>query len=843
MKRNAFTLIELLGVISILGLIVLIALPAVEKNIKNSKQKLYETQISNIESSLKEWATDNLSYLPSEDGEIITLTLYQLKQGGYVNKGILNPLTDELFPNDMLVTITKKLNTFEYEVLVNTGTRTGTAVINPDAPVLIINGSPMQRVEIFDVYTDPGVIALDSEGNLIAQSNVITTISGSGSSISTSAFGTYTVKYQVTDPDNGYKTTVTRTVTVSDKTKPSLVVPGNIVLAPAEALTFNARTGATATDNYDGDLTSQIEIMGDLSIIPGTYYLTYKVTDSSNNTTSKKRTITVGSTYVNAPELATGMTPIVWDGSSWKNTTADDPNWYNYDSKKWANAKTADGSFWVWIPRFIYKISSGWHTNTAGTIDIQFTKNTNDNWNSSVIGSIDTGTTANASNNKWTNHPAFTFGTTELTGIWVAKFEATAASGVASNGYGCVAADDVTTKTVKIIPNASPWICLKIGNAFTVSRNMETNSTYGWGTSGTEIDTHLIKNIEWGAVAYLAQSTYGKNGEVWINDSEPVTTGCASNSANDSIGGCRNTYETTNGVNASTTGTIYGIYDMSGGTFEYVAAYVDNASSSLNTYGSSIINANVKYKDIYSKGSSADENENYSLTISHKGDAIYETSNFGPTGCGECSWFTGESVMPGLNNPWFTRGHYWEEGYLADTFAFGPTGGNVDYYSSFRPVLIITPPPAITYLYNEGVNSSAWVVGSATSSAYVTVTRTKEATDLLTTVSSSDDYTVGSATWVTDNPVDLTDYSTLKIDSSQSGSCNYMNLIISASKTVAQPDEPKITINCGTYPSGSRNITSLDISSMNGNFYIKYVLNVRGLENGTTKLYKVWLEP
>ena len=27
-----------------------------------------------------------------------------------------------------------------------------------------------------------------------------------------------------------------------------------------------------------------------------------------------------------------------------------------YENKKWANAKTEDGSMWVWIPRYAYKV-------------------------------------------------------------------------------------------------------------------------------------------------------------------------------------------------------------------------------------------------------------------------------------------------------------------------------------------------------------------------------------------------------------------------------------------------------------------------------------------------------
>ena len=70
---------------------------------------------------------------------------------------------------------------------------------------------------------------------------------------------------------------------------------------------------------------------------------------------------------VNKPKLMTGMTAIKFneptgdekakEGSTVK-TTDTDAAWYDYDAKKWANAQTQDGSMWVWIPRFAYKVNS-----------------------------------------------------------------------------------------------------------------------------------------------------------------------------------------------------------------------------------------------------------------------------------------------------------------------------------------------------------------------------------------------------------------------------------------------------------------------------------------------------
>jgi prepilin-type N-terminal cleavage/methylation domain-containing protein len=395
----------------------------------------------------------------------------------------------------------------------------------------------------------------------------------------------------------------------------------------------------------------------------------------------------------NVPVLTTGMTPIKWDGSTWVDTTESDADWYNYNTtdKKWANARTADGSMWVWIPRYIYKISSNWHVNTTGTIDVQFSKGLDDNWNKAVIGNISVAESANASNGTWTNHPAFTFGDIELTGIWVSKFEASAAEDLA-NGYtfdgSCpVVGDNVTTKTIKSVPNATSWRCISVGNMFTSTRNMETNEVYGWGTTGKGIDIHLMKNTEWGVIAYLSKSNYGQgSNEIWINNSQTYTTGCAGASASaEAYNGCQNTYDTTNGQQASTTGNIYGVYDMSGGSFQAVAAYVNNANSNLEQ-GSSITESIGQYKDVYAVGKNDDEALNYGLAINQKGDAIYETSN---NIADPYSWFNDYSSMPYTSYSWFLRSGKYDFMSIAGAFLFGYSNGGSSSFIGFRPVLVV----------------------------------------------------------------------------------------------------------------------------------------------------------
>ena len=104
MKKNAFTLIELLAAITILALLVLIAVPAVSKQLNDSKDTLYNSQISNIKTAAQAWGADNLFKLP-EDDTCVTVTLGYLKDLGYLDVNITNPKTGEEFSSLCVVCV------------------------------------------------------------------------------------------------------------------------------------------------------------------------------------------------------------------------------------------------------------------------------------------------------------------------------------------------------------------------------------------------------------------------------------------------------------------------------------------------------------------------------------------------------------------------------------------------------------------------------------------------------------------------------------------------------------------------------------------------------------------
>ena len=432
---------------------------------------------------------------------------------------------------------------------------------------------------------------------------------------------------------------------------------------------FNTEAGNIGTEasKYTGGtFTKTQETITIPTTTGGTYYLHVLTVDNAGN---KKEIISsavtikssiVGGEYnegkgVNTPRYDENqMTPIKWNGSSWVNTTGSDKDWYDYTSKKWANAKTSDGSMWVWIPRYAYSITSGYHSSSAGNIEVEFMKG--------LTNETSTGRKSfnNASGQgKWNIHPAFNYGQT-VSGIWVAKFEA-------SNSGG----------KIKVEPGVQSWRSITVNDIYTNCLNY--NKT---------LNSHMMKNDEWGAVAYLSKSKYGKqNEEVWINNSSSYITGSAGNSASaGSNEGTTNDYTSTQGVKASTTGTVYGVYDMSGGAWEYVAAYVNNGDFNLKNYGSSLVNGDAKTKNVYSKGSSDSRDNNYSANSGKYGDAVYETSANGNSS--SSSWYGDYSGFPYASVPFFRRGGSYVNGTNAGVFYFDNIYGDSYSDNSFRPVLV-----------------------------------------------------------------------------------------------------------------------------------------------------------
>ena len=379
----------------------------------------------------------------------------------------------------------------------------------------------------------------------------------------------------------------------------------------------------------------------------------------------------------NAPTIkedlpeGTTMELVKYENSNWVSGTD-----YNYDENKWANAKvTINGveSYFVWIPRYAYRIiyfDTPEHqeayrngTSTEGIIGYSDSRGIVDKDGKKVNGVAST-TSLNVGD-YFRVHPAFMNDSAnkyenggwseDLPGIWVGKYESSLvnkadSSNINTNsskvGNIIVDSSNNTDKAIAVQPRMSSWKYCTIGNMYTNARAYATN-----------LNSHMLKNSEWGAVAYLTESKYGRNGEeVEKNDNSSYITADAGISVN---------------PEQSSTGNETGIYDLSGGAYERVAAYY-NGGSSLSD-GSSFANGTSDEFSTAYTGTSAS-------SAYKPGDATYETSG----------WHGDGAYFVDSNRPFFLRGGLYFDGSGAGVFDFyySSYGGAGDY-DSFRMCLAV----------------------------------------------------------------------------------------------------------------------------------------------------------
>ena len=420
----------------------------------------------------------------------------------------------------------------------------------------------------------------------------------------------------------------------------------------------------------------------------------------------------------NKPILASNMIPVYYDETSdvWKKADKNNNNsnyqWYSYESsgnKKgmWANAVTVKdtnrqtylnatpgtiipmddiNTMWVWIPRFkvnttdftlirgkdsgycledgegrttntkeeCEKLGSGiyWvsHYKNPGAIDITFVKE-----NEKAIDS-------------------FTFGDKELSGFWFAKFatsHSTLSSSTIDNNLGCTNETCSNANGIIIKPNVTSLRYNNISNFFYASRSMEqTGNSFGF--VNTEVDTHMSKNNEWGTVVYLTHSIYGRCNNY---------TNCTNVSRNSN-----EVYNTISGKETSTTGTIYGIYNMNDGKKEYVmgvladtngnprSGHISSQTSGFTgmledgTTYTGVPFPDSKYYNLYSGDYYEESAQIGSKYIGH---ALKETDSWYEERVGYEQWAFLSNMYPwvlrnwsiGMFNVWHTTGYFWNSAY------------------------------------------------------------------------------------------------------------------------------------------------------------------------------------
>ena len=391
-------------------------------------------------------------------------------------------------------------------------------------------------------------------------------------------------------------------------------------------------------------------------------------------------------TTPNHPIIKEGMTAITYNETTGEAINVSDDSgtdWYSYEDtsisgkenkSKWANVKTEDGSYFVWIPRYAYRIvyfdtpenAEAYRADksqTTGIIGYSDARGIVDAEGKTPSDLQDPVTSIGIGENKLRTHPAFETDldqggwSNKLEGIWVAKYEA-------SEG---------TNNKPKFEPGVSSWRDETIGDMYDIAYNYDRNK-----------ESHLMKNSEWGAVAYLTESKYGRNG-----------TAVTSNSAGYYTAGASGATPITNKLQ-STTGNEYGIFDTVGGAYEYVAGYIADSSQNYgNSFASTDDTTNNKtestpYATVYQKTDSNIYTDNYNININKIfGDATTETST---SGSGATSWYSADSSFVGIyyssNHPFFGRGgiYYYSS---AGSFYFDYHNGNGGSGGSFRVCLAV----------------------------------------------------------------------------------------------------------------------------------------------------------
>ena len=558
------------------------------------------------------------------------------------------------------------------------------------------------------------------------------------------------IEVAVSEPDSNKNVTITVTISnASDFSKIDSIKLTNVNKNQVVEEKTDGVNTATFTVASNGDYKVEVKATKDgnqnkgtkvaqVTNIPVTFATNYGTIDviwlkDNGKTISEKP---------NEPNLYTGenaLKPVYWasstDGNVSGTATTDvvevkstdsgykAANWYNYSANRWANATNADGSYFVWIPRFAYRIiywDSEAKNNVVGyydgrgMVDVQgnvIKKTVN---SEEVTMSLEQGVdTVTQDGIQYIVHPAFDDSVNnggwkenkKLSGIWVAKYEMSREDydanlttenkwkphGTSDYGGGNTEITTLNNTTIRAVskPNVTSWRNIKIGFCYTNSYNYDRTK-----------ESHLMKNSEWGAVAYLTHSQYGRNGtEISVNQCKDYITGAGKGTGTGEIYNSSYNVDSTTklplvdqqyngsiGQLSSSTGNISGIYDLSGGAYEYVASFdAASTNNNLTNYGWTELTsskASTEYATAYTNGSST-----YSGVLLYKvgktGDATKEVYK----GSGNYSWNSDYAFFVGSDFPFFVRGGYYDSTSNAGVFYSYAYSGIYYSYYSFRVVL------------------------------------------------------------------------------------------------------------------------------------------------------------
>ncbi len=738
-----FTLIELLGVLIILAVIALITFPIIDNSIKSSREKSLERTIDTIEEAAYRYSIENDIGYPSEQQ---ALYLNEIQNKGFLSSSIINPVTNEelagcvwyywdtnynqyVFEYDMecVQTDTEPVINIAYnEDLINSNgwAKEDIAVTlsgNGDIKYCISSNEcePNEIIETGNntkfITTEGTTYLCASTSNSLGNSNTLCqsfnldkTNPTAGTATFAGTLGSndwYTTDITVnvidgSDNLSGHSSTISNIESITSNTTGTTVritttdLAGNsssrdyLIKVDKDSPSLIAKDGAVEITEGDSNVVSNYFNAsysisgGSISCTPtntnsldtGTQTLSCTATGGNGKTASASKQITVkaaiyeDNTGANSPELLDNMIPIKYNGSNWVYADVTQ-EWYDYDNKEWANAVVLNSGvsknvgdtiseseialWYVWIPRYKYQLFNANNGSVLQQlINVEFESGTATTGTVSCTDAVSgsgssSETCTNAENGNWYTHPAFTFGDEELTGFWIGKFEVSGS---------------INAMTIK--PGVSNLSKRTVSNFFLAIQNISAV----YNLSG---DSHMIKNMEWGAVAYLKQSKYG----LGTIDLDANYSGYA--------GGDDDPVAYKTKTTLATTGTIYGVYDMSGRAWEYVMGNMVSSSGSFYDSGAGFGGSvpNEKYYDKYTYSTSNTAHGRGKL-----GDALKETlSTFGS---GTGGWYNDYTNFAYSSYSWFKRGGSSGDGSKSGVFASLNANGSGVSNTGTRAVLI-----------------------------------------------------------------------------------------------------------------------------------------------------------
>lgn len=256
----------------------------------------------------------------------------------------------------------------------------------------------------------------------------------------------------------------------------------------------------------------------------------------------------VSGSYLNdcQVDLDDNMIPIKYDGDSvvaLANPESERGQWYNYGDGKWANAVTVRKDalskykgqtrvvekrdilgYWVYIPRYAYNVLRRDGTDrpvSKQDFDIIFEKSsdskhypaacsiTNADYQSCVYNHSYDRSSSNGST--WATHPAFTFGSRELNGIWFSKYT------IKKDSYSSDDPPMMTPDNGNHLRDIEDIYKEAGGVGAHDYNNCSNGCRYDSSHNLNSFISNMANNSDWGAMSYLETSKYTSRNGYGVN--------------------------------------------------------------------------------------------------------------------------------------------------------------------------------------------------------------------------------------------------------------------------------------------------------------------------------------